>query len=121
MTDKITKVPVKKGKGRGRPALDREFIYRKLWSMTDARGVIVKTQRDVASELGIGYQRVCEIYKDFVDTGHMKKLGSQFVVRYHPDLLDWGEKFLNAHDALRKRHQNAKQREKYDPSFNKED
>lgn len=105
------------GGRRGRRPYDREQIYRYLWSLRDARGIISKSQSDIAKDLGIGYQRISEIFKDFTTTGHMRKHGKLFEIRFHPDHLDWGDKFNAVHEELRKSHQNKSRREQYDPNY----
>lgn len=89
---------------RGRRAYDREHIYRWLYENSDHRGIVVYTQRAIATKLEISYQTLSEIFTDFCETGHLKKHGLQFEVVYDPDDLDWGEKFKKAQVIVRSKY-----------------
>lgn len=90
---------------RGKPAYDREQIYRWLYENSDHRGIIIYNQREVAKRIDINYQNVCNIYSDFVRSGHLAKHGNFFEVVYDPDDLDWSLEFQKEQSAIRKRHQ----------------
>lgn len=67
---------------------DREAIYRVLYQNADRSGVIIPTQLEMAKILGIPYQRLSTIYKEFILTGRMKKYRHTFQV-FNPDLFNW--------------------------------
>ena len=90
---------------RGVRPYNREQIYRWLYEHSDHRGIVIFSQRDVAKQLEIGYQNICNIYHDFVETGHMIKYGKFYEIVYDPDELDWGESFRQTQSAIRKEHQ----------------
>ena len=67
---------------------DREQIYRQLWEYADRLGMLTKTQQELAKILGIPYQRLSVICREFQDLGRMKKYRSRFQV-VDPDSLTW--------------------------------
>lgn len=75
------------------PALhDRENIYRFLWENSDRHGFIRLSQQEVSKELGVSFQRLHEIYLEFIDLGRMKKFKNRFQVR-DPDGFLWDETY----------------------------
>jgi hypothetical protein len=75
------------------PALhDRESIYRFLWENCDRRHFITLSQQEVSKKIHVGYQRLSEIYLEFIYSGRMKKYQTRFQIK-DPDTLDWGEDF----------------------------
>ena len=67
---------------------DREAIYRALWNLTDRHGVIKLSQQETAKEIGFSYQRLSEIYLEFIHLGIMKKFAHRFQLK-DPDKYNW--------------------------------
>jgi Crp-like helix-turn-helix domain len=72
---------------------DREQLFRNIWdNYTDKYGMISVTQQELASCLGINYQRLSVVMSEFVKMGYAKKFRHKFQLK-NPDGLDWGSDF----------------------------
>ena len=68
---------------------DREQVYRRVWEHTDRRGMVLKSQGEMADILGIPYQRLSVIYTEFQEQGLMRKYRHKFQALRSPDSVDW--------------------------------
>jgi hypothetical protein len=73
----------------------REDLYRFLWDNRDQKNVVAISQGDVAKRFGISYQRLSIVMTEFQDIGLVSKYKHQFLLRYDPDKIPWGEQFDN--------------------------
>ena len=82
---------------------DREKLYRFLSENTDSSGIISMSQGEVAKNVGVSYQQLSEIMREFIDMGLIDKNGHKFLVVYDPDRIPW-----NKFKELRRRYVKAK-------------
>lgn len=68
---------------------DRESLYRFLHENTNASGIISISQGEVAKHIGVSYQQLSGIMKEFVEMGLIDKNGHKFLVVYDPDKIPW--------------------------------
>lgn len=71
----------------------REKLYRFLWENRNNKNVVSMPQGDVAKEFGISYQRLSIVMKEFQEIGLISKSKHEFLLRYDPDKIPWGETF----------------------------
>jgi hypothetical protein len=71
----------------------REKLYRFLWEHRNSKNVVSLSQGDVAKEFGISYQRLSIVMKEFQEIGLIVKHKHEFLLRYSPDKIPWGQKF----------------------------
>lgn len=71
----------------------RENLYRFLWKNRNNKNVVDIAQGEVAKNFGISYQRLSIIMKEFQDIGLVVKQKHEFLLRYDPDKIPWGDKF----------------------------
>lgn len=77
---------------------NREELYMQLWEHTDRLGILQKSQLDLAEILGIPYQRLSVICKEYQKAGLMKKYRHRFQMK-NPDRIDWAEFMAVRKDA----------------------
>ena len=70
---------------------DREQIYRSLWERTNRNGILLKTQTEVAKEIGIPYQKLSQIITEFIQDGRVRKYKHKFQFM-DPDLFEWTDR-----------------------------
>lgn len=68
---------------------NREELYRYLYNHCDQNNVIGMKQNEIAKEIGISYQRLSEVMKEFIDLGMIEKQRHKFIVLYEPDKIPW--------------------------------
>jgi predicted transcriptional regulator len=68
---------------------DRESLYRFLYENSNASGIISLSQGEVAKRIGVSYQQLSGIMKEFVEMGLIDKNGHKFLVVYDPDKIPW--------------------------------
>jgi hypothetical protein len=71
----------------------RESLYRFLWDHRNQKNVVSLSQGEVAKEFGISYQRLSIVMREFLDMGIIVKHSHEFLLRYDPDKIPWGDKF----------------------------
>lgn len=69
---------------------DRETLFRDLWAMTNRHNIIRYSQSETAKLVQVSYQRLSEIYLEFIDYGIMKKFHHRFQLK-DPDTVDWDD------------------------------
>lgn len=77
---------------------NREELYMQLWEYTDRLGILQKSQLDLAEILGIPYQRLSVICKEYQKAGLMKKYRHKFQMK-NPDRIDWADFMAVRKDA----------------------
>lgn len=82
---------------------DRETLYRFLYDNLDVNGIVGISQGEVAKHIGVSYQQLSGIMREFIDMGLIDKNGHKFLLVYEPDKIPWG-KFKQ----LRRRYVKAK-------------
>ena len=93
---------------------DRESLYRFLWNNRNQKNVVSMSQGDVAKTFGISYQRLSIVMSEFIDMGLVHKHKHEFLLRYNPNKIPWGEDF----DKLRASYIAHKNKEKKNDSIN---
>ena len=71
----------------------REHLYRFLWEHRNNKNVVSMPQGEVAKTFGISYQRLSIVMKEFQEIGLVSKQKHEFLLRYDPDKIPWGDKF----------------------------
>jgi len=72
---------------------NRETLYKFLWENRDQKNVISLSQGEVAEKFGISYQRLSIVMTEFQEMGLIGKYKHQFVLKYDPSKIPWGEEF----------------------------
>src|SRR5690606_3020332 len=68
---------------------NRETVYRFLYDNLDENNNISLSQGEIGGILGMGYQHVSKVFKEFVTLGLMEKTGHKFTPLYEPDRIPW--------------------------------
>lgn len=85
----------------------REDLYRFLWANRNQKNVVGMSQGDIAERFGISYQRLSIVMKEFQDMNLIHKYKHEFLLRYDPDKIPWGEAF----DRFRSEYISSKNKE----------
>jgi len=88
----------------------REDLYRFLWNNRNNKNVVALSQGEVAANFGISYQRLSIVMKEFQEIGLVVRQKHEFLLRYPPDKIPWGETF----DKFRSNYISNKNRRKND-------
>lgn len=112
-SDIIPRIKIPKELG-GMYMYDREKIYQWLWANSDSQGIIIYSCQKCSQLLKIERKMMMNIFKEFVQTGHLIQDGQKFECTYPPSQWDWGEEYLAATLSLLKDRESRKSRERYD-------
>lgn len=76
----------------------RERLYRVLWTLTDRRGVVQRTQQEIAELMDLSYQQLSVIMREFVEMGMMHKDKHKWTVLHNPNKIPWATGYKEMRD-----------------------